>query len=153
MEQYQKYKISLPATSLMTAYSYALSHYSRTNLKEPKLLGILLHRAIPRIRQPYACWLGWLSHYSMGAGWAIVASWLLRTGILKPSFRSALIMGIGSGIISVLAWRSLFRLHNRPPHIRSQLFYRQLITAHIIYMISFMTYYRKISVNDKTDKM
>lgn len=151
MENGHPYKLSIAATNAMTAYSYSLSYLYKTNLKEPWLLGMLIKRAVPGLKKSYTCWLGWLTHYAAGAVWAMIVSRLLRAGVLKPSARHALTLGICSGIVSVIAWHTVLRLNPRPPEINRKLFYRQLVTAHIIYMSTFMAYYRHLESYRETE--
>ncbi|TCS86303.1 SpoIIAA-like protein [Anseongella ginsenosidimutans] len=125
---------SVKATSLMTSFSYLLSYLLRENFKEPRLLGSMIHRLSP-LNSKNAAITGWLSHYSMGAAWTHLYHVLLKRGFVRPSLLTGLGIGVASGVVGILIWKTILRLHPDPPAVKSA-FYRHLLPAHILFALA-----------------
>ena len=105
----------LVGTSLMTAFSYALSQKKKRNFKEPELLGLLLQKWRPSLKKEAANIAGWELHYAMGEGWAIFYLLLLKILNKKPAFYTAFLFGCFGGVVAVLIWKASFKLNPDPP--------------------------------------
>lgn len=134
MQVLQTIKAGIVATSVMTAFSYAVSERKGKNYKEPLLLSLFVKRlAAKQNRLPDAS--GWLLHYTLGCIWAgVYMFWMKR--LRAPSCRHVLLFGCFSGAFGVLIWRALFRHHPNPPQTDRQKFYRQLVAAHLLFTLS-----------------
>jgi len=123
-------------TSVMTVFSYILSHLSADNFREPQLLGKLLQGTLLPINSPISRPAGWVCHYSFGLGLATVFhnSWKHREN--ATPVLSGLIAGACSGTAAVIWWHNAFRLHPHPPLLRHDRFYLQLFIAHMLYSIT-----------------
>ncbi|QNF33207.1 hypothetical protein HUW51_10885 [Adhaeribacter swui] len=120
-------------TTVMTAFSYAVSALKKENFKEPELLNLLLQNQPDRDKARPNHFAGWLLHYSVGGVWAGVYSLSLQALHQKPQNKQALVFGLISGVSGVLIWKSVLKLHTNPPKIAYQQFYQQLFLAHMLF--------------------
>ncbi|HEV7332409.1 MAG TPA: hypothetical protein VGN63_15335 [Flavisolibacter sp.] len=129
------------ATSVMTAFSYAVSAVEGENFKEPLLLSLFVKRLTAK-QNKFLDASGWPLHYTLGCIWAgVYTSW--TEGLLrKPSFRHMVLFGCFSGTLGVVIWRALFRHHPNPPQTNRQQFYQQLFIAHLLFTFSLAKTYR-----------
>ena len=125
----------LVATSLMTAFSYAVSAMERENFKEPALLTLFVKRSTA-IRNPLVNSIGWPVHYGLGIVWAGVYTFWTERLQDKASAKQALLFGVFSGTVGVIVWRAMFRMHPHPPKTAYPEFYLQLFVAHILFALS-----------------
>lgn len=123
----------LTGTSFMTIYSYALSEFRDKNFKEPKVLGQLLKRLIPVIKKRYAHYNGWVLHYIVGIMFAAAYMYLWETKRMMPTIKNGLLLGGISGIIAIVAWKAVLKLHPNPPKLDFKRYYAQLVAAHIVF--------------------
>lgn len=124
---------SVLATSAMTLFSYTLSRMCRENYREPEMLAeILSENDISRNKTANSPG-GWLTHFFVGALWSwtdeLLASERAR---VSPSGKTA-VLGIGSGIISAIAWRLLLGRHRHILRRTKPSFFVQLVPAHVVY--------------------
>lgn len=123
------------ATSVMTAFSYAVSAVERENFKEPLLLSVFMER-MTGLHHPLIKVSGWPVHYTLGCVWAgIYVLWAERFR-RKASFKNALVFGLFSGTVGVIIWRAMFRHYPNPPKTAYRSFYRQLFVAHVLFALS-----------------
>jgi hypothetical protein len=121
------------ATSFMTMFSYAVSEQQKKNFKEPKLLALLLYNLYPQSKKELAVIAGWGLHYSIGIFWTSLYYFLLRRKKKKLSFLQKIFFGTISGIIAILTWKGIFKLHPYPSKINFEEFYWQLLIAHLVF--------------------
>jgi len=129
-------KVILPGitgTSLMTAFSYAVSAYKERNFKEPELLAALLKEGLQNDRAALAA--GWMTHYTMGICWALLFELLFKKAAVKANFTNALVLGTMSGLTGIWIWRFAFKIHRTPPRIDFNQFYWHLLLAHVVYSL------------------
>lgn len=126
----------LIATSLMTLFSYLAANVTSNQFREPQLLNILFQRstAIPFNpgRKHFA---GWFIHYLIGWLFAIIMAFLWKRTFIEPSILSGALLGLLFGFIGIAGWKLFFYLSPKPPEIKFEKFYFQLIIAHIIFGI------------------
>lgn len=123
------------ATSVMTAFSYAVSAVEGENFKEPHLLTLFV-KGMTAVRHPVISVSGWPVHYTLGCVWAGVYTVLAERLRRKASFKNALLFGLFSGTVGVIIWRAMFRHLPNPPKTAYGKFYRQLFVAHIVFALS-----------------
>ena len=127
----------IAAISTMTGFSALLSYLLRYELREQ----ILLTQLVYTIKSPTSAkkpktWNGWAIHFAVGLlfmgfyelAWAY--SELVRTLLWS------IILGVGMGIVGILGWMAIFRLHPYPPKIHFKLYYVQLLFAHIVFSVT-----------------
>lgn len=125
----------LAATSVMTAYSYAVSARENKNFREPALLTQFAQGLI-KDQHPFHKISGWSAHYTMGCVWAgVFGLWTSRLQ-RKPSLLHALAFGCFTGAVSIIIWRAMFRHLPHPPNNDRRKFYRHLFAAHILFAVS-----------------
>lgn len=134
----------IAGTSFMSIYSYALSEFRDKNFKEPKVLGELLKRLIPIIKKRYARYDGWVIHYIVGIMFAAAYMYLWETKRITPTIKNGLLLGGLSGIIAIIAWKALLKMHPNPPKLDFKRYYGQLITTHIIFGAFAVIGYRSV---------
>ena len=124
------------ATSLMTVFSYSYSAIRKKQYREPDLLNILLSRLyFGKTFTITHSSPGWIIHYFIGLLF-IVAYFLLWNVLeIEPSLLNCFILGALSGVLGIVGWGIVFRLHPYPPTINYREFYLQLLIAHIVFGI------------------
>jgi hypothetical protein len=139
------------ATSMMTAFSYAVSAVERENFKEPQLLSVFLER-MTAVHHPLIKVSGWPAHYTLGCVWAGVYTFWAEQLQHKISFKQALRFGLFSGTVGVIIWRAMFRHLPHPPKTDRVKFYRQLFIAHIVFGLSLAKSYAALTREERDDR-
>ena len=122
------------ATSLMTAFSYLVAALRKSQFREPELLNILLSRSKKFPKNPgKKNVIGWVIHYFIGWIFVFVMALLFTFTEQEPTLGVGAFLGFIAGIIGISGWRIFFFFSNDPPEIEFDLFYFQLIIAHIIF--------------------
>jgi hypothetical protein len=116
------------ATSIMTAFSYALSAITRQQFREPEMLNQL---ADPQRKAAGA--IGWGIHYFVGLLFILAYEALFAQRTDAPAVY--LLAGFISGLLGVAGWYTTLTLHPHPPNINRAAFYVQLVPAHIIFAL------------------
>lgn len=120
-------------TSFMTGYSYGLSAAKQRNFKEPEILGKLIYRLFPEIKELPAQVTGWTLHFLVGVGFSSLYAYGWGERLMKPNLKNALLLGTASGIIAMVVWKSVLKSHPLPPATDFKKYYYQLLPAHIIF--------------------
>lgn len=124
------------ATTLMTSFSYIVAAVRKSQFREPELLNILLCRSKNYPKYPGRNnFIGWVIHYLIGWIFVFVMALLFTYTKQEPILEVGAYLGFIAGIIGISGWRIFFYLSNDPPEIEFDLFYFQLIIAHIIFGI------------------
>jgi hypothetical protein len=145
--------ILLPATvgtSVMTLFSYLMSELANEDFSEPRHLSVMLKRLVPGLPKKSEHLVGWSAHYTVGSLFATFYVWLWKRKQVRPTLKTALLIGALSSVIAVLIWRATFKVHPLPPRINYRKFYLQLVPAHIIFaLIVTMSYRLQIIEKDQ----
>ncbi len=123
------------ATSVMTLFGYIYSSVSGRNLKEPKLLGKLIKRAIPNIRKKSARLSGWGVHYAVGLLFTEMYAKFWGRVPVESRLKSGFIFGAIGGLAAILIWRITFAFHPDPPSVDFSRFAINLFIGHILFGI------------------
>lgn len=122
-------------TTVMTLFSYLVSLMSNENFSEPEHLGTLMHRLAPGSSKKLTQAAGWGAHYLVGLLFVLVYHELWKNGKIKKTFSTGLVLGLLSGALAVLIWRSTLKSHPAPPWIDFTKFYIQLVPAHMVFAV------------------
>ncbi|NEN24223.1 hypothetical protein G3O08_11990 [Cryomorpha ignava] len=130
------------ATTVMTAFSYAISFIFKRNYKEPALLNRVLDQLqffpFPAKRNSL---VGWVLHYLIGLGLTILAVFI----IYLTDWQFTRLYGIGygfvAGIIGILSWKWMLKMHSYSPRIDVEGYFEQLLVAHILFGWSLAGFY------------
>ncbi len=144
MKTISKFTIAaIAGTTFMTLYSYWKSKKEGQEYVEPVMINKLIDKSenLPDIKDKELHPAGWLLHYATGMGF-ILAYWLVYRNALKnPDFKKITIIGAISGTLGIVVWKFLFSQHKHPPYNYRHGYYRQLLTAHMIFtLFAIMTY-------------
>lgn len=127
-------------TLLMTLFSYVCGQLFSKEFGEPKLLNALLYRASNHKNKTVThALLGWILHLCIGIVFAFFLysyfEWKNRFGWREslPNLYMAAILGFLLGLLGVMGWTVLLKIHHSPPKIELPEFYIQLVVAHIIF--------------------
>jgi len=126
---------TVKATSAMTLFSTLIADSTNKNVLEPKLLGMLIGKLIPKKYRKAALIAGWCAHYGIGFSWIRIFRFISRRTKKEATFTDALFLGAFSGMTGILFWKLFFKTHPNPPHVKAKLFYRQLFLAHLVFGI------------------
>lgn len=126
---------AVKATSAMTLFSKLIANSTHKNVKEPKLLGLLIGKLIPKKYRSAAILAGWCIHYGIGFSWVWIFRLIVRRRKKENIFTDALFLGAFSGLTGILFWKLFLKLHPDPPPVKDDLFYRQLFLAHLVFGI------------------
>lgn len=143
MDQPVKTIISgLTGTGLMTAGSELMSKLFKENFSEPDHLETMIARLAPGLSSKAKAIAGWGAHIAMGLVFASVFVELWETGKIKHNWRNALVLGLVSGTLGLLIWKTTFKAHPLPPWINYDKYYLQRLPAHIIFAVGATLAYR-----------
>jgi hypothetical protein len=137
-------RAAITGTTLMTAFSYGVSHYQRKQFREPELLNKLLDR-LPGDQSISANNpAGWLIHYGVGMLFTTAYDQRWQRHIGKPTLADGLLLGSISGLVGIGGWMLTLRLHPRPPKTDYTGHYKQLLIAHMIFGVGAVLGYNKM---------
>lgn len=136
---------SVAGTSAMTFSSWLMS-LSGQDFREPEHLGVMAHRFLPLTSKNEYTAIGWAGHYGMGMAFACSYGLLWERYHLRPSLKNGLLLGIASGLLGSAIWKATFRIHPLPPRLNYNLFYLQLLPAHVVFALATTIAYRAITV-------
>jgi hypothetical protein len=128
-------------TSAMTIFSYLVSEVTNENFREPEIMTVLINNLLKNPHQYYAPYLGWSLHYMIGFGFVLIYTKLWDNNKLKPNLKSGIYLGAISGIMGIVGWLTMFKIHPNPPLINLKNFFILLFFAHIIFGIFAMIGY------------
>lgn len=120
-------------TSAMTLFSYLLSESENKNLREPEILGQLIHRLPNEVSKKSAINKGWVAHYSIGFFFVTLYHQLWKREHIQPSIASGTLLGTASGIVGVGVWKTIFEVHPSPPAKDLKFYLSHLIVAHAVF--------------------
>lgn len=136
---------SICATTMMTAFSYAVSFIFKKNYKEPVLLNWVLDQLqlFPFTTQKSSP-IGWILHYSIGLGFTLIALLLLDFTEWQFTRLYGISFGFVAGILGILGWMVMFKFHTYEPRIDVKGYFTQLLTAHIIFGWSLALFFNNV---------
>ena len=126
-------KSAIAGTSAMTLFSYLISEKKEENFREPLVLADLISRLSPKIRKSDAALEGWALHYFTGYGFSYVYDKIWRSGKVKPSLLSGVLLGAASGAAGILVWKVVFKLHPNAPTKNLKKYFGHLVLAHMVF--------------------
>ena len=126
----------IAGTTLMTAFSHLISHKRKKNFSEPELLGAVLQGTPPATANLPARIAGWALHYMTGIAFATTYAFVLRLAERQPSLVRALVFGVASGAISIVAWKTFFFFDKKIAKLKDDEYFLQLFLAHIVFAIT-----------------
>jgi hypothetical protein len=122
-------------TTMMTLFSYLVSIAEDKNFSEPEHLGTLIHRFMPHKSKNTSLILGWGTHYAVGLLFVLVYQELWKDGTIKKTVKNGIILGLLSGALAVIVWKTTLKIHPAPPWIDFTKYYIQLVPAHIVFAV------------------
>ena len=122
------------ATLTMTAFSYGLSFFTHTNLREPQLINLLIKK-LPfqplKIGREHV--LGWVIHILIGIFFVL----FFKLGIHLLHFSTTpitgVLFGLCIGVLGIVGWEIGFSFHPNPPKINRLVYYLHLLLAHVVF--------------------
>src|SRR5690606_16721053 len=101
------------ATSLMTIFSYIASEAMRSLYKEPVLLKKIMKLLHLNCSDRCQSVLGWIIHYTIGLGFIVAYDLIWHHTYIDPTWFTAMIFGIISGIVGIIGWKIIFALPDK----------------------------------------
>ena len=123
------------ATSVMTLFGYIYSSVSGRNLREPKLLGKLVKRAIPHFRKKRARLSGWGVHYAVGLLFTEMYAKFWGRVPVESRLKSGFIFGAIGGFSGYINLAYNFCFSSRSPSLDFSRFAINLFIGHILFGI------------------
>jgi hypothetical protein len=146
MELQPTIKSTIAGTSAMTLFSYLISEKKEENFREPLVLADLMARLNPKMRKQDAALDGWALHYVAGYGFSFVYDKLWKSGKVKPTVLSGILLGAASGLVGILVWKTVFKLHPNPPAKNLKKYFGHLMLAHVVFgVFASLGYRSKVS--------
>ena len=125
----------MAGTTAMSLFSYGWSGLSKKQFREPVLLSLLLKgkrnkRAKTGIKVNLA---GWGLHYMTGALFSLGYTDKLLKGRKSRSLIRGTMMGGLDGVFGIAIWKTVLKLHPRPPKIDRTNYFLHLFLAHLVF--------------------
>jgi len=125
------------ATTGMTVVSFIVNGSLKKNLLVPEVFSEVLKADLPIPVKKHSRIVGWLGHYLLGVSWAMLIDLVYKNTSIKPKVKSGLIIGTFSGLCGIWAWKQIFKSRPVPKDTDTEIFYKQLFIAHILYILLF----------------
>jgi hypothetical protein len=124
------------ATTLMTAFSYGLSYALKKQFKEPELLNKILSRLhVIGSSKVEINPLGWFIHYTVGIIFILFYEVLWESTSYTPTLGNFMFVGALLGVLAIVVWAIVLKIHPRPPKVDYPWYYIQLFVAHTVFGI------------------
>ena len=121
-------------TSVMTLFSHLLEMITSYKFNEAHLLNELIHRSKPTANTiSKNHFYGWVIHYVIGFGMAAGLYGYYLYKVNEITISRGAFLGFILGIIGIAGWSLLIHLHSNPPKIKWNIFFIQLMGAHVIF--------------------
>ena len=142
----------MAGTTAMSIFSYLWSGLSKKQFREPALLSLLLKGKRNKRDETGAgaSLAGWLLHYMTGALFSLGYTNKLLKGRKSLSIKKGTLMGGIDGIFGIGIWKTVLKLHPRPPKINRGRYFLHLFLAHLVF--SFFTSRTLLSLQKKETK-
>lgn len=136
----------LVGTSFMTLYSYFKAKKEKQEYVEPIMINKLIDNSdnTPEIEDNDSHPAGWGLHYATGIVFMSAYYLLWKKALKEPTLPRMMIAGTTSGVVGIAVWKLLFAQHKNPPQNYRYGYYRQLLTAHIVFTIAAMLTYKAL---------
>lgn len=122
------------ATTFMTAFSYGLSYALKKEFKEPELLNKILARLhVIGSSSVEINPLGWSIHYTVGIIFILFYEVLWESTSYTPTLGNFMFVGAFLGVLAIVVWAMVLKIHPRPPKVDYPWYYIQLFVAHTIF--------------------
>lgn len=143
MEPHKKNVISgITGTLTMTLFSHWIAKATDEKFQEQKLLNTFLNRSLPTGKADIS---GWIIHLLMGVALSYLDFRLIKSSNRKATVGKGLFYGAIDGIIGMVIWRIVFRLHPDPPKIDLHKYLMQLFIAHLVFGVVAATTHRALN--------
>lgn len=143
----------IAGTSLMTLYSYYRAKKEHQEYVEPVVINKLIDnsKALPEIDNTDTHPAGWALHYATGIFFIGGYYILWRNALNRPTNYKIIFMGAVSGVLGIIIWKTLFSSHDNPPYNNRMGYYRQLLTAHIVFAVVAVSTYKLLEENSSEE--
>lgn len=133
------------AISIMSSFSSLWSTLTGNEFREHVLLSHLLTKGDIPLFSAQQRLIGWVIHILLGAVFLVCYEILWKfTGVIR-SAQWSLIFGVLIGIVGIIGWMMMFKLHKNPPKINNTHYYIHLLFAHIVFSIAAWGVYNHIN--------
>ncbi|TRW27190.1 hypothetical protein FMM05_00690 [Flavobacterium zepuense] len=138
-------------TTFMTLYSMLRSKQDNQEYSEPVLINELIDNSknLPAIKNEITHPAGYILHYVTGVGFVSLYWLLWKKVLLRPSGFRIVIVGGLSGLTGIAVWKILFKQHNSHPYNNRFGYYKQLLTAHIIFSATALVTYKALGTSKR----
>ncbi|MFP5438994.1 MAG: hypothetical protein ACLGH8_14530 [Bacteroidia bacterium] len=133
-------------TTFMTLYSYLKAKKEKQEYVEPVMINKLVDNSknLPEVEDNDTHPVGWGLHYATGIGFMGAYYLLWKKALVKPTPVRITVTGIASGVVGIAVWKLLFSQHKNPPHNYRYGYYKQLLTAHIVFSTAGLLTYKTL---------
>lgn len=118
-------------TTCMTLFSIITSEKKKRQFREYEILTMLL-KEFP-VSKSNRVALGWIAHYLTGIAFNVANQKLLKLLKTKPTLLNGILLGVANGIIGIVIWKTIFKIHPSPPAISLNRYLPHLMLAHLIF--------------------
>ncbi|MFD2036692.1 hypothetical protein ACFSKL_17945 [Belliella marina] len=123
-------------TIAMTIVMYIYSKIVHQNTKVVHVLGTMLTGGQDsQIDDKKIFWAGCVGHTGVGVLFSFAYFLLWNWGIFRINFEDSVWVGILSGLVAIVIWRTYFNLHRSPPAVSLNHYSIALFLAHIVFGI------------------
>ncbi|MDN3724130.1 hypothetical protein QRD02_07030 [Aequorivita sp. SDUM287046] len=132
----------IAAILTMTGFSALITQLLKRELREHLLLAQLLHTYKGHSSGKPSVLIGWIVHFAFGLFFMACYEllWML-TDVIRSLWWS-IIFGMLIGLVGIMGWKVMFKIHPKPPELHFKTFYIQLFFAHIIFSVTaFLIYW------------
>ncbi len=129
-------------TTAMTLFSSLISKSENKNLEQSENLAQLVNRLPINVSKKTAKVAGVFSHYGIGMGFLSLYDQLWKRHKIEPSIQSGALLGAASGVLGVVAWKTMFESHPNPQPKNLKVFMSQLVLSHVVFGVVSAIAYR-----------
>ncbi len=124
----------------MTATMYLYTIVIKVNTRVIHILGSVLFASFREKTQEFKkrIIVATIVHFAIGALFAVVYCLLWHWNVFDINWKNSIWVGAVSGLIAIVIWRLIFKLHKNPPDINFEQYAIALVLSHISF--GFMTF-------------
>jgi hypothetical protein len=132
--------VGIAATTTMTMFVLVVRILTGKQLNVIRILGTMLTasttvdgRCSSKASSLVA---GTIMHYAVGLFFSFAYIWMWREQVISTAWITTTLLGVITGLIGILVWKSYFRIHSHPPVVPMTLYLACILFAHVIFALT-----------------
>jgi hypothetical protein len=135
-------------TAAMTVVMYLYTYFTKRFTKVIHVLGnMLIGEDNYQSPSKRAWFIGTIAHFGVGMLFSFAYFLLWNWGFFKINFQDSLWIGMASGVVAIVVWKTYLTVHRTPPKVSQIHYFIALFLAHIVFGVISVNVFQMITDN------